>query len=70
MPEKTMTSKIAKNILLISHEKNITQKELAASAGFSDEMLSQIMRGKKTMPIERLPMIAKSLGVSVDKLVK
>lgn len=70
MTDNAMTKKVARNILLISHEKNVSQKELAIAAGFSDEMLSQIMTGRKKMPIERLEPIAKRLSVPVDKLFK
>ena len=70
MTTNLLTKKISRNILLLSHEKNISQKEIASAAGFSDEMLSQIMRGKKAMPMERLGPIAKILGVTPDKLLK
>lgn len=68
--EKTLSQKIARNILIISHDKNIPQRKIADEVGFSQEMLSQIMRGKKKVPIERLPPIAKALGVTVDELVR
>lgn len=70
MSEKTLSQKIARNILIISHDKNIPQRKIADEVGFSQEMLSQIMRGKKKVPIERLPPIAKALGVTVDELVR
>lgn len=70
MKEKKTTKKAAKNILLISHEKNIRHTELAKAAGISDAMMSQIMHGKKALPIERLGAIAKCLGVPESRLLR
>jgi transcriptional regulator with XRE-family HTH domain len=70
MKEKKTTKKAAKNILIISHEKNIRHTELAKAAGISDSMMSQIMHGKKAMPIEHLGAIAKCLGVSESRLLR
>ena len=70
MTEKKTSKKAAKNLLLISHEKNIRHTELAKAAGISDAMMSQIMHGKKALPIERLGAIAKCLGVPESRLLR
>lgn len=65
-----LSEKVGMNILVLSRKKGISQKELAATVGMTEGMLSQVMRGKKAMPLERLSKIAKALGVTPDKLLK
>ena len=70
MATNEQTKIISRNILLLSYEKGITQKELAEAAGISGQMLSKVMKGKRPMPDKRIPPIAARLGVSVHELTK
>jgi transcriptional regulator with XRE-family HTH domain len=50
-------------------EKNISQSQLAEKAGLSVSYLNEIEKGKKLPKIEKIAMLAESLGVSYDWLV-
>lgn len=51
--------------------KRISQKELSASAGVSQPMISDLINGKvKDVGLERAMKIAKALGVSLDVLAQ
>ena len=66
----SITKKVIRNIVIISLEKNIEHKEIAKEMGVSSAFLSAIIHGKKKLPLDRLPAIAKALGVSVERLIK
>lgn len=50
-------------------EKNISQTELAAKAGMAVSYLNEIEKGKKLPKVEKIALLAESLGVSYDWLV-
>lgn len=70
MAKYTTTEKAVKNILIISHEKNIRHTEFAKALGVSDARISQIMHGKKPMPMEYLGAFARVLGVTESRLLR
>ena len=68
--KRTLSETVADNIHYIAREQKIPQSALAEAAGFSEQMLSQIMNGKKEMPMSRVEPIAKKLGVTPAVLFK
>ena len=61
---------IGRNIKILSFDKGITQKELARAAGFSEAMMTKIIKDERTPSVPKLMIIAEKLGVSMDELVK
>jgi plasmid maintenance system antidote protein VapI len=70
MAKYTTQRKAINNILVLSHEKNIRHTEFAKALGVSDARISQIMHGKKPMPMEYLGTFAKVLGVTESRLLR
>lgn len=70
MAKYTTQQKAINNILVLSHEKNIRHTEFAKALGVSDARISQIMHGKKPMPMEYLGTFAKVLGVTESRLLR
>ena len=70
MAKYTTQRKAINNILVLSHEKNIRHTEFAKAFGVSDARISQIMHGKKPMPMEYLGTFAKVLGVTESRLLR
>ena len=68
--KKTLSETLADNIHYFAREQRISQSALAEAAGFSEQMLSMIMNGKKEMPMSRVEPIAKRLGVTPAVLFK
>lgn len=68
--KRTLSETVAENIHYLAREQRISQSALAEAAGFSEQMLSMIMHGKKEMPMSRVEPIAKRLGVTPAVLFK
>lgn len=63
--------KLGKNISKFRKEKGITQQELADKTGYKSKAgISDIERGKNTVPIDKLELIAKVLNVKVSQLIE
>lgn len=61
---------IGRNIMILSFDKHITQKELADAAGVTESMISKIINAGKVPSVKKLSKIAEKLGVTVDELLK
>ena len=62
--------KLGENISKFRKERGITQQELADKTGYKSKAgISDIERGKNTVPIDKLEVIAKVLKVKVSQLI-
>ncbi len=65
----SVSKKIGKNIHQIREKKNITQEDLALSAGLNRAYIGYIERGERNPSTETLAKIAKALRVSLKDLL-
>lgn len=61
---------LGRNLHIILFDKKMTRMELAEKVGISQQMVSDIVQGKKCPKAETLIKIAKVLGVKVDDLIQ
>ena len=61
---------VGRNIERLRKEKGITQKELADYLNVSDKTVSHWEREESAPDISILPVLAETLGVTVDELLK
>lgn len=69
--EKTINDcfmNFSKNIVLMSNERGMSFKDLAAQAGISPSCLSLIIKGKRKANCESALKIALALGTTLDRL--
>lgn len=59
---------IADGIREILDERKLSQRKVAAAAGFSDKQFSAMLCGTKLIRIEYIPRICKALGVTPNEL--
>ena len=69
MIKEELMQLIALNLRKYRDEQNLTQEEVAESAGISTAFLANIERGCKIMSVPVLRNLADSLGVSTDDLL-
>jgi transcriptional regulator with XRE-family HTH domain len=50
-------------------DKKVTQRDFAAAAGVSEQMVSMVINGAKEPPLKVILAIAKVLGTTVDELL-
>ena len=65
-----MRKLVGKNFARIRAEKGLTQEQVEAASGFSQQYLSGLEQGKRNPTIITLFELAKALGVSHIELVK
>ena len=65
-----INKKIGQRILLARRAKGWTQKALAKKAGTSFAVISRLETGHQSVFAERLAVIARVLGLSLDELCK
>ncbi|MCC0056770.1 MAG: helix-turn-helix transcriptional regulator [Rhodobiaceae bacterium] len=65
-----MRKLVGQNFARIRHEKGLTQEEVAARSGFSQQYLSSLERGRRNPTVITLYELAQSLGVSHVDLVE
>ena len=65
-----MRKLIGRNFTRLRQEKALTQEEVAARSGFSQQYLSGLERGKRNPTIVSLYELAQSLGVDHMDLVR
>ena len=65
-----MRKLVGQNFARIRHEKGLTQEEVAARSGFSEQYLSSLERGRRNPTVITLYELAQSLGVSHVDLVE
>ena len=68
MPQELQT--LGRNIHIILFDKKMTKSELAEKVGISQQMVSEIVGGRKAPGASTLIKISKALGVTVDELIK
>lgn len=64
-----MRKLVGRNFARLRREKGLTQEDLEARSGFSQQYLSGLERGKRNPSIVTLYEIAQALGVSHVELV-
>ncbi|MBT9371119.1 helix-turn-helix transcriptional regulator [Rhizobium sp. CSW-27] len=64
-----MRKLVGRNFARLRREKGLTQEDVEARSGFSQQYLSGLERGKRNPPIVTLYEIAQALGVSHVELV-
>ncbi len=67
---KDDAKKLGENLKKIRTKKNITQTELAKTLGVDKSFVSNIEKGKTNPTLATIAKLAKSVGVSVDELLK
>ena len=67
--EDEILIKLGNRIREIRIRKNMTQAELAAQCGCNRNYISMLERGERNPSYKSLVMIAKGLGVKIQKLV-
>ena len=65
-----MRKLVGRNFARLRREKGLTQEEVEARSGFSQQYLSGLERGRRNPTIVTLYELAESLGVSHVELVK
>ncbi|RWQ57838.1 helix-turn-helix transcriptional regulator [Mesorhizobium sp.] len=65
-----MRKLVGKNFARLRREKNLTQEEVQARSGFSQQYLSGLERGKRNPTVITLYELAQALGVSHTELVQ
>jgi transcriptional regulator with XRE-family HTH domain len=65
-----MRKLVGRNFARIRRAKGITQEELEARSGFSQQYLSSLERGRRNPTVITLYELAQALGVSHVELVK
>ena len=65
-----MRKLVGRNFARIRREKRLTQEEVEARSGFSQQYLSGLERGKRNPTVVTLYELAQALGVSHVDLVK
>ena len=68
--KEVKTMSIGRNIMILSFDKRITQKELAEAAGVTQSMISKIINTDIVPSVLKLKRIADKLGVTIDDLLK
>ena len=58
------------NLCAIRHNLKLSQSDLAARCGVTQQFIQQIEKGKKYPSVKVLKRIAKALGVTVDQLLE
>ncbi|TPL10276.1 helix-turn-helix transcriptional regulator [Mesorhizobium sp. B2-4-14] len=61
---------VGRNFARLRREKNLTQEEVQARSGFSQQYLSGLERGQRNPTVITLYELARALGVSHVELVK
>ena len=59
-----------KKIKKIQREKNITNQQLADDAGVTSAMMTYILQGKRRPNIDTVVFMSKTLGCTVDQIVR
>lgn len=59
---------VAKNAARIIDERGLKRKNVARSAGYSEQMLSDMMNGRKIIRIADVTRLRNALGVSYNEL--
>lgn len=67
--EKAFFARIGARIAQVRKAQNITQAQLAALLGVSQQTITAYEVGRRRMPVSALPTLARHLGVAVEELM-
>jgi transcriptional regulator with XRE-family HTH domain len=56
-------------VALLRKQSNITQVQLAETLGVSQSSITAYKYGQRRVPVSMLPLLARTLGVSVEELI-
>ncbi len=70
LPRMDMRALVGRNFARLRREKGLTQEEVAARSGFSQQYLSGLEQGRRNPTIITLHELAQALGVSHVDLVR
>ncbi|AJD44029.1 helix-turn-helix transcriptional regulator [Rhizobium sp. SEMIA 4085] len=65
-----MRKLVGRNFALLRREQGLTQEDVQARSGFSQQYISGLERGRRNPTIITLYELAQALGVSHEELVK
>lgn len=65
-----MRKLVGRNLVRLRREKGLTQEELEARSGFSQQYLSGVERGKRNPTVITIYELAQALGVSHMELMR
>jgi transcriptional regulator with XRE-family HTH domain len=68
-PAKTLTLLVARRIKHAMVDEDILQSELARRMGKNEQWLSVRLRGRQSIDVNDLALIAKALGVGLSELI-
>ena len=68
MPDD-LAKTVSQNLFKIRKLKNLTQQEVAKKAGISQQVYAYYETGERSVPLKRLPSVAKALGTTPKELM-
>jgi transcriptional regulator with XRE-family HTH domain len=66
--ERAFFERLGTRIAELRRSQNITQVEMAATLGVSQQTINSYEVGRRRIPVSALPTLARSLGVSLEEL--
>jgi len=67
--ERAFFERLGNRMAELRRAQNITQVEMAATLGVSQQTINSYEVGRRRIPVSTLPALARSLGVSVEALI-
>lgn len=61
---------VQSNVIRVINEKGLVQSRVAERAGMSDQMLSNIVTGRKVIRADMVPVLAAALDVPIPELFR
>lgn len=59
---------LARGIQRCIQQKDLLKKQVACEAGFSEQMFSDMLNGRKIIRAEYMPRIARAIGVEISDI--
>jgi transcriptional regulator with XRE-family HTH domain len=66
--ERAFFERLGTRVAELRRSQNITQVEMAATLGVSQQTINSYEVGRRRIPVSALPTLARSLGVSLEEL--
>jgi transcriptional regulator with XRE-family HTH domain len=66
--ERAFFQRLGTRVAELRRSQNITQVEMAATLGVSQQTINSYEVGRRRIPVSALPTLARSLGVSLEEL--
>jgi transcriptional regulator with XRE-family HTH domain len=67
--ERAFFERLGNRVAELRRSQDITQVEMAAALGVSQQTINSYEVGRRRIPVSALPTLARSLGVSLDELL-